>query len=335
MMILTLLAAMAAEPELPPCDVNAAKSISIAEAKENGEKYANECVSLQGLLSYNRLYADVEAIYQFDVHDDVQKEAIGIISPYRALEKSDITRSGPVQATLVGRLEICEDEAFYFAGPCHDGPTGPYLAVEIASTRLGMVADRLVGDQNRANFGDLSATDSSHPEAQAALQQVNQLFAAMCVFDRPAIAELLGLPDQSYLENVEWISEDNFQHEFPLVEVASMATREPYIFLAKSDYEDIGGVDVAVCYCRDGTCDGIWPISLFDADADEHRRYACVQYHQFNEGSDEEPDLTEYLSVHSRAFMPEPEESWISRRTPWKKDRPYCDTEAVWTTKSP
>lgn len=64
MMILTLLAAMVAEPELPPCEAGTAIRVTVSDALRDIDALEGQCVQISGWMFQDDIYEDLIDIYR-------------------------------------------------------------------------------------------------------------------------------------------------------------------------------------------------------------------------------------------------------------------------------
>jgi hypothetical protein len=250
------------------CAPTSAEETSIAEIAANPQSFIGKCVTLAGVYSDERLYADADAIY------GVNANAIGgYVDGKGSME-------GFWTGQFTGRVADCavaegELTAGLLRSPgislngrtlgCIE-PKGPFL---LFMSQRDLTPAKLVRRvaETAAGAGDLKPAAADWPHLAAVQKTAGDFLAALRARDRSAL-HALGMRDYE--------AEQLFTSETTAIAYLRKPAERPMQVFTSGASSDASFRSEA-CYCRAKTCAATWPIARRDADNQSSRPYACVR----------------------------------------------------------
>lgn len=345
MMILTLLAAMVAEPELPACEPNIATPITVDQLVASDRSLIGTCVAVQGWTSGGTLLQSVEDYYRYTEREDFQpkepRQEVGIYDYFDFIYGDEVFLSalllevgeedGPEWVSITGAVGHCDvdydddqkepnEPVVVMTDHSYCGWSGTvYIKAHTISIDRSRLAYRLTDQSLRGRLGNLeivSANDRSFAKGQ---EIATSFFQAMRRRDYTSIKRHFGMPIGSDLKS------SPFHHFFENAENALAFSRSlpvnydapvPQFVLFRFDAETRQFLDTSdrdlpfdvMCFCKTGDCSTLWPLNEIDARNRDDRPFACAQIVS-DEPEKGEDDPWSHRVVAFDGFLPEPPES--------------------------
>lgn len=286
---------ISAEPACRPAETIQAR---VADIGRNPGRYVERCVRVSGLLYHGILHDDRSSLYLSRLNSidgaELRSRPVHHLWVAGPLRRS-LRNETPVPATVVGRVDTCEQDARRGLGPrsgpdeiivssyhCYAADGQMILASDIALSR-GPVA-RLTGEAARPRFGNLSPMPDNWPGRAAMELTVQRFLASLRSGDReqagvihgirPGSRDAVGEPGRrlsAYLFD---------ERESPFAPLRRAAPSQIAFFVPRIDDPDRfqpGGLPAVACFCRTRDCRDRWPLSTLDIRHQPGRPYACTR----------------------------------------------------------
>jgi hypothetical protein len=248
-----------------------------------------ECISVEGLWRYNKLYDGIEGYYRARAHPyylfPTGENQIGVYGWQEAGAPAT-----PRPARLTGLTGRCED--IYSDGPdivvasgyCHY-QGGPYVELRDA-VLLGDTPERLTGEAARKRLGLLIDPPPDWPQRTHVEAEARRWLSLVAGDDPAAYAQAVELSDRdadladpaSQLHAVFREPDTVFARlraqSDPVLKVWIIARSAPEPDVPPPPPEDF---DALACFRLGDWRDDRWPVARTDADNDPSRPFACVQ----------------------------------------------------------
>lgn len=253
------------------CSPANGQKATVAEVAADPKAWLGKCITVQGIYSAERVYADADAIY------GVNSNSIGGYVDGRG------SMDGFWKGEFAGRVTDCaaaqaDLDTGLLRSPgislddrvlgCRK-PEGPFLVfMSPRGLEPADVLRRLPG----AKGGDLVPAPKDWSETAVLEERADKLLAAFKARDRALLATMLP---GAYAVGELLASTDT-----PLLSIAPGAQRQVFVVGRVPGAGDQRFAAVT-CYCRTKDCSKTWPIALRDADNQPDRPYACIR----NEGA--------------------------------------------------
>jgi hypothetical protein len=284
-------ALLAITPAAPVCDFARAEPTTVRKMAAVPEKWLGRCVRLEGFTIGNTFYQDVAATYRYDATDRESRPNGGWLGVY-------FRRSGlrfhrrPMRVAIAGVVHDCATD--YEAAEATAGPGVLLMVVGYCHYRAGLVLHdaevrrrgpallvRQVGDAARRQFGDLFTVAEAGPPPAPAQALFARVEAALESGDEAAIQRLIEPYDAA--EPAAAAARSRYrklvkQAYSPFRRLLS-ERRSPVLFTTQQ-WKGEGDPDERhwfACWCTAASCDGRWPISASDTQAESVRPYACLR----------------------------------------------------------
>jgi hypothetical protein len=177
------------------------------------------------------------------------------------------------------------DEILFVTGYCHYFD-GAYVWMHELEQRRGKRFERRIGDYEREDYGDLAPAPLDWPHRAMVEELAARFLDALRSQDRERLARLhfrdVGL---------EWEDDEAELLRFllargsPFASVRNAGTSPELIILVERDRlgadAERDDYSAMVCFCREKSCAGRWPIASFDADNVRTRPYVCTHVHPY------------------------------------------------------
>lgn len=273
----------------PHCTPELATRTTIETLTSNLAIWVDRCVTVSALVSGRELYSGREEMYRSarrtsdGGHDPaLERDRIGADWAVPGVRRSHLegkARSVEVTGLVDSCLRRNMEAEVMVLGYCHY-TMGPILIV-FHRRPTGEPLERLVGEKARRRVGNLAELPIGRP-GRAHLEGVARAFTrAIRAGDRAALTALLAgakaLPD----EMAEAAAQADRLLRSPIYrELGRHEAGELKLYvqtkggeLPQADEHPEG----FACFCRTSDCNGLWPISTIDADADTVRPYVCLE----------------------------------------------------------
>ena len=276
--IAVLLLAFATAPALAadrPCNRQTATSVTVRQLLTNYAPYVETCVRIHGFVAQRSLYESIESFYD---HRRTLPEP-GYIGVYGTALQEDWLWAYRNGADLVGTLSACnlieapppqDNVIVMIIGDCHyrDGPI-IYVSELIPDPSTPR---RLFGAEAYARYGALAPVAAVEIKA-GTRRTIHALFDAIRRRDAKKMKALLKWPFDS--------------RDGELADAVNPA-RSPYAFLIgmrrlppiqyfRTTENDPRERTMEGCVCKQDDCTRIWPITRWDANAEEAWPYVCIE----------------------------------------------------------
>ena len=253
MIILTLLAAMAAEPDEALCAVSEATPVTANQLLLDPKAYEGRCITVSGWLADGSLYQDVEDFYRPSSldkkHEPSEARFIGVYHYYdydwdfadvdptlRSYSTEIDYEDGPEWVTITGRAGDCEsgrpneDAPYLLLATDHSycGWSGvAYVKAQIVAIDLSKRATRLTDQSLRDTLGTLVRLEKNDPHfaegSRIASAFYTDMRKALILKEEDAIARHFGIPEGVTIET------SRFEEFYELASSAfSFSSGEPY-----------------------------------------------------------------------------------------------------------
>ncbi len=167
------------------------------------------------------------------------------------------------------------------SGYCHYF-NGPYLYVRRFQFRSGRPFERRMGRYEREDYGNLVPAPADWRYRADVEALASEFLRALRTSDQE---KLLWIHFREV--GLEWEDDERELMQFllksrksPFAALRTRATGSPeqIILLKRADlHEESSKYSSTICFCREATCAGRWPIATFDADNLPSRPYACTE----------------------------------------------------------
>jgi hypothetical protein len=273
------------------CNARNAQRATVPDIAQNPERYLSRCVVVDGVMHGLYLFESVDGVY-LEPPDSLNPSSsgfrIGLDHLSRFTEDYE-------HVSITGRVQDCEgvsagvqsghDELLFITGYCYFF-IGAYVWIHDLDRWRGAPFERRMGSYERADYGDLvpAPADWRHRATVEALAR--QFLDALRKGDRERLA---GLHFRDV--GLNWKDDEAALLKFLLARdspfAAIRSAEEPLeqlILVARSAFEpgaDADNYSSVVCFCREESCAGRWPIATFDADNVRTRPYVCTDVHPY------------------------------------------------------
>lgn len=279
------------------CSAQNSEAATVPQIAANPEKYQGHCVAINGVMQRQFLFENVDGVY-LQPRDALNPSSNGFrvgldnISGHFSEHYRHVSILGRVQDCESVRNCVhsaAENEFVMVVGYCHYF-NGPYLWVQDLRYRGGPPFERRMGRYDREDYGDLEPAPEDWPHRPKVEALSHEFLAALRSKDRGRLA---GLHFRDV--GLEWKQDEAALLDFllrsdtsPFSSIRSdKITPQEIILIERSrlrpDQEasvspgDVGDYSAIVCFCRETSCSGRWPIATFDADNVPARPYACTE----------------------------------------------------------
>ena len=281
------------------CTPQRATKATVAKIAQAPRRWMGRCVTITAVRQGNWIYQNVDGLYRLEP-DGLDPSSNGL---KLGLDDQRDGQEWPPAAfrevTVTGRVQDCEtmrdavhgsaeDSAFVMVrGYCHSY-NGTYLWVdELVEGRFKPFKRKIV--RGRADDGDLTPAPADWPHRAFIEETAATFLTTLRARDRAALGRLLTVdPDNQPAESQN--AEIRFLLDTassPFVDLPAEGSLQSQILIERyvDDDGSIASEDSdyrsRVCFCRQKTCTGRWPIATFDADNLPARPYACIQINPY------------------------------------------------------
>jgi len=277
------------------CSARNSERATVSQIAANPDKYQGRCVAIKAVMQREFLFENVDGVY-LQPRDTLNPASSGFRIGLDNLSGhvSEFYR----HVSILGRVQDCEsvrngvhnsaaeNEVVMVVGYCHYF-NGPYVWVHDLRYRDGAPFERRMGSYDREDYGDLEPApeDWQHRFKVEALSR--EFLQALRSKDRDRLAGLhfrdVGLEwRQDEAELLDFLLSSDTS---PFSSIRSDRTTPQEIILversrlreASQSPAGIADYSAIVCFCREKSCSGRWPIATFDADNVPARPYACTE----------------------------------------------------------
>jgi hypothetical protein len=271
---------------------------TIPQIAADPDKYVGRCVAVAGVMHLTYLFESVDGVY-LQPHDLRNPASSGFQLGLDNVRRHFSERYRHV--AIVGRVQDCEtvreaahdSGAVMVMGYCHYF-NGPYLWVHDIQYRSGRPFERRMGSYERKDYGDLEPAPEGWPHRAQVEALADEFLRALRASDRQRLAGM-------HFRDVEldWPEDEAALLRFllkngksPFASIRTGRMQPEHIILverarlypgeeAAADPDQVADYGAIVCFCREPSCAGRWPIALFDADNVPARPYACTQVDRY------------------------------------------------------
>ncbi len=267
---------------LPPkhCDL---RNASPADARAMGDapqSAPKRCVKLTGILVGRFFFADLDAYTRagggFPDMDDVDAGRAGMLGLYGSDEVMRNLPGQPVHVVIAGVVNSClalRGSNTMAQGYCHY-TDGGYVTVGEMHFGEPFKPQRLSSDADRTRIGDLGLLPADDPRAQLARSRVQTWLEIIQGGDLRRLAEFeRRIPVQDDPATYKTSENPYASRDWNWLRKAPLAASVQVFRLLREGDNDL----LSACICRLDSCDGLWPITHFDAGLNPDRPYACLQ----------------------------------------------------------
>lgn len=295
LLALGLHVASAAGASASNCDARSSEPATVAEIVANPQAYKLRCVAITGVIHGAYVSDTVDAAY-VKPRDSGNPSSNGLTLGLDEIRGHVSEKFRHV--SILGRVEDCnslrrivvdtEGNILMTLGYCHYF-NGPFLWVKHLRYRHGPPIERRMGSFAGNDYGDLEPAPEDWPHRVEVEANARRFLVALRSGDRDGLLAL------HIRETHPEHGEDALLHfllrsrSSPFASIrAASGTPQEIILVPKSsppapdgpESSSASGDDTAiVCFCRERTCTGRWPIARMDADNLPSRPYACTTVH--------------------------------------------------------
>jgi hypothetical protein len=282
------------------CTRQNSQEASVPQIAADPEKYVGHCVAIEGVMQRMFLFESVDGVY-LQPPDPINPASGGFrlgmdnISRYFSERYRHVSVLGRVQDCESVRAAVAAAESGFamVSGYCHYF-NGPYLYAKSVQFRSGRPFERRMGAFNRKDYGDLEPAPGDWPHRARVEALASEFLRALRSKDRERLA---GIHFRDV--GLEWKDEEAELLRFllrsgssPFASIrTSQAPPQQIIMVERyrlypTQEESLSPDEVAdygaiVCFCREESCTGRWPMATFDADNIPARPYACTQVDRY------------------------------------------------------
>ena len=293
--------ALAAAEAPAECSERNSERTTVAAIDADPSKYESHCVAVDGVMQRTMLFANVDGVY-LRPRDTLNPATNGLTLGLDHIDRHFSWRYRHV--SIVGRVQDCETvramvremdqqngTVSMVSGYCHYF-SGPYVYVRHLQFRPGPPLRRQMEHSGLNDYGDLVPAPTDWPGRARVEALASEFLAALRSSDRNKLIDMHFVdgdptPDEeSALLKLLLRGSDS-----PFASIRTSRTDPQQIILIHRPQDDLD-YSSFVCFCREKSCDGRWPIATFDADNIAARPYACTQVGPFRAGKEFVPFLT-------------------------------------------
>jgi hypothetical protein len=281
-----------------PCDNIPWEEARCSRRSPQPEKFQGRCVAISGVMQRTFLFESVDGVY-LQSSDRLNPASNGFRLGLDNLSGRVSERYRHV--SVLGRVQDCETvrncvdastpegEVVMVMGYCHYF-NGPYVWVDDIKYKRGPAFERRMGSYDRKDYGDLEPAPEDWPHRGTVEALAREFLRALRSKDRERLAGLhfrdVGLQwDEDEAALLDFLLRSD-QSPFSSIRTSPMAPQEiTLIERSRLDSEgaqqrspsEVADYSATVCFCREKSCAGRWPLATFDADNLPSRPYACTE----------------------------------------------------------
>lgn len=280
-----------AQEEPAECSARNSEPATVAQIAAKPDAYEGRCVAVDGTMRGTTLFDSVDGVY-LEPTDSTNPASSGLRIGLDNVSRQDWESYRHV--SVVGRVQDCEtvrnclhasaaeNEFVMITGYCHYYD-GPYLWVRDLRSRRGEPFMRRMGNDARSDYGDLMPAPDDWLYRAKIETLASEFLRALQTNDRDELANIhfrnVGLEwDDDEAEMLRFLLKDR---RSPFSTIRTATTPPQQIILVERSLLDEGPSEenytATVCFCREKSCTGRWPIATFDADNVASRPYACTR----------------------------------------------------------
>jgi hypothetical protein len=295
------------------CSARNSERVTIPQISADPQKYRGRCIAVEGVMQRASLFESVDGLY-LQPPDILNPASNGLRIGLDNISRHFSERYRHV--SILGRVQDCETvrscvhasaaegEVVMVNGYCHYF-NGPYVFVHDLELRRGPAFERRMGDYGRDGYGDLGPAPEDWPHRATVDALASEFLRALRSNDRERLAGLhfrdVGLDwkdDETALLHFLLSARDS-----PFASIRTSQTPPERVVLVErlrewrpqregSSGNELSDYTATVCFCREKSCTGRWPIATFDADNIPARPYACTTVGPYLEGDRWVPHFT-------------------------------------------
>jgi hypothetical protein len=280
------------------CAPTAAEQVNLKAIAADPAHWLGHCVTVSGIYSNERVYADADAIYGVNSawvggYVDGRGSMDGFWTGEFTGRIADCKKAAEdINAGLLRSPGILIDDSRQ-AG-CVT-PEGQFLLFMSQRNLEPATIRRRMGKS--AQGGDLTPAPKDWPMLAGVQKMASSFVAALRSKDR---AGLIALVKDDYAADMLLADETS-----AVADLRKPEERASHVLVRKSADGNTNRFESDVCYCRTKDCSKSWPIARRDGDNQTSRPYACIRV----DGSREGPDGPwTYFAAAPASFdgLPEP-----------------------------
>jgi hypothetical protein len=281
-----LIAASTARSDEPvSCAAQNSEFATVPSIAAEPERYLGKCVALDGVMQRFFLFESVDGVY-LQPRELLNPSSSGFRLGLDNI--ADVFSEQYRHVTITGRVQDCQEirgAAEFISGYCHYYD-GAYVWVHDLEPRRGRPFERRMGSYEREDYGDLAPAPQNWPHRATVEALAEQFLQALRTRDRERLAGLhfrdVGL---AWEDDEEALLRFLLARDSPFANVRDGRTPPERIILVERASLEADGDDdnysAIVCFCRERSCAGRWPIASFDADNVRSRPYVCTDVHPY------------------------------------------------------
>jgi hypothetical protein len=290
-------ASTGADTKPQKCSARNSERATVPQIAAEPEKYMGRCVTVDAVMQAAFLFDSVDGVY-LQAPDRLNPASSGHRIGLDNISRHFSDRYRHV--SIAGRVQDCETvrncaaasgpegAIIMVTGYCHYF-NGPYVFVQDLRFRGGPSFERRMGSYDRKDYGDLEPAPENWPHRAKVEALTGEFLRALRSKDRERLAGLhfrdVGLDwkdEEATLLRFLLNSRSPFAgfrtgqkppQQLILVERSRLYSKQE----ESEDREAVSDYSAIVCFCREASCDGRWPIAKFDADNMSTRPYACTE----------------------------------------------------------
>jgi hypothetical protein len=291
---LLVTASMARSDEPVRCSAQNSELATVPSIAAEPERYLGKCVALSGVMQRFFLFESVDGVY-LQPREPLNPSSSGFRLGLDHI--SEVFSEEYRHVAITGRVQDCEavrgavdasvgpNEIVLISGYCHYY-NGAYVWVDELEPRRGRPFDRRMGSYERKDYGDLEPAPQNWPHRATVEALAEQFLQALRTRDRERLAGLhfrdVGL---EWEDDEEALLRFLLARDSPFADVRDgRAPPEQMILVERASLEpdaDDDNYSAIVCFCREPSCAGRWPIASFDADNVRARPFVCTDVHPY------------------------------------------------------
>jgi len=280
------------------CSSRNSEKATISQIAADPGRYQGHCVAVGGVMQWQFLFENVDGLY-LQPPDTLNPSSNGLRIGLDNLSRHFGERYQHV--SVFGRVQDCEtvrscveanaaeNEIVMVSGYCHSF-NGPYIFVEGLTVRRGPPFERRLDTHGRDDYGDLEPATEDWPHREKVESLAQDFLRALRSKDRERLA---GMHFRDV--GLDWKDDEAALLSFllktansPFADIRTSRTPPQQIILVQrsqlraiqqgsANGDEADDYTATVCFCRERSCTGRWPIATFDADNIRERPYACTQ----------------------------------------------------------
>lgn len=321
------------DPKVSSCSIQNSEQASVPQIAAHPEKYWSHCVAIDGVMEGPFLFESVDGVYLrprqgLDPSSSGFRLGLDNLQSHVSDDYWEDRRRHYQHVSIIGRVQDCETvreavhasaaagEIVMVSGYCHNRD-GAYVWVNDLHFRSGRPFERRMGSYERPDYGDLQPAPEDWPHRAQVHALAREFLTALRAQDRARLGQM-HFPE----DGPDWDADETAVLDFLLTNRkspfarlrANQTTPQQIVLVARlpldwtaadAELADASDYSATICFCREASCTGRWPIATFDADNVASRPYACTSVGPYVVGGGK-PAVSGFQTETGRGGLAEP-----------------------------